>query len=265
MAGFFRDIGLLGVNFKEANTSFHVFDDNAFVAGEDLTKYYGTWSKTGFIRSSLDDGVNDLIATEDVNRVQKMFEIVRRAPEAKSCLTRRLAEYVLGEDQSFDGRWLKSFESRLEDSSTSGLAIKSVLSDLVLSNTFKVADPASDQCYDYLTEQSEGESIPCEVSFIVEKNCAASCHKSASSDNGQLSLSEWVPAAIDGTDSTNPLVRSFKHLDENGAQRSKKDTFTSILDRINSSDPDRAMPLAKEMPSVEKVRLFNWLEDEMER
>jgi hypothetical protein len=251
MAGFFKDKGLLGVDF--ADKSFYVFDDNATIFGDQLASYRASWPTVGYIRSVRDPSVNDY-----GENLEDLYEILRRAPEVKQCLVRRMAEYYLGRDQVFDGGWLDHLTQRFSTNPSSTAAFKDVTAQLILSNTFRQDDPQPDQCYDHFPATPAPNAVPCAVAHVVRNNCAG-CHRSTGPNVGGLDLSRWIEV---GRDADNQPIMSFPHLDANGAQLPRATTFTRLAERLNTSDPALSMPKNRDMNAVDKARLYLWVQEQ---
>lgn len=236
MAGFFKNKGFFGFDF--GHRQFHVFDDNAVFSGDRLTSYRASWPQTGYIRSTRDSSLNDY-----GENLADLSAILRKAPEVKQCLTRRMAEYVLGKDQVYDGGWLQHLTARFDPPADSASAFRDVMKTLVLSRSFTVADPRPDRCYDFYPPGAE-PPVACAVAHTIRNSCAQ-CHQSTAARNGGLDLTKWE----NGT---------FPHLDAAGNPVPRGETFTRIADRLNTSDPRRAMPRNRDMNPAEKSRLYLW-------
>lgn len=247
MAGFFAPYGVLGSKFDNLNV--HVFDDNAVIKGEQLKAYRSAWPVTGYIRSPRTASANDY--GKDLN---DLMTIIQKAPEAKQCLIKRMASYYLGDNQAYDGGWMQHLTSVYETAPTSGKGFKDVVSQLLTSKTFTTRDPKPDQCYDYYPSEPGPDAVPCLVRYVIEQNCVT-CHKNTGL--GELNLSQWVEI---GRDANNKPIFGFPHQDYTGQQHSKSDSFAIIAERLNTDDPNRAMPKGKDMRAVDRAALFKWLE-----
>ncbi len=250
MAGFFKERGIIGYDFSGLDA--HVFDDQAIFTGEKLAAYREAWPVTGYVRSTRDPAQNDYGRS-----LPDLLAIIRRAPEVKQCLTRRLAEYTLGRTQTIDGAWIDHLSQQFTVNHDSSGAFKGVLREMLLSKTFVKADAQTDQCYDNYPEGTVPE-LPCAVSFVIRNNCA-SCHRGTDQRHGGLDLTHWQPV---GTDADGTPLKGFPHLDARGAQVPPAETFTRIQTRLNTADPVLAMPLMRDMPATEKARLFRWVNEQ---
>lgn len=265
MAGFFRDRGIVGINF--ASLPFHLHDDQLKREGTDLTKYLASWKApqgstrtwdVGYVRSSKKESLNSY--GESLN---DLFKTIRDAPESKTCLTKRLAEYMLGIGQVYDGRWVDYLAKEFKDAAKptaapgdSSKAFKKVVKSLVLSRTFSTPDPVKGKCYDFAPD-SEPSGLPCEVAYIVEKNCT-SCHSGEGAPKG-LDLSSWKTLANGAS--------GFVHIDEtSGQQLGRSASLTRIACGLSPTEqcgPVKLMPFNKEMDAVERATLYKWVQNEL--
>ena len=265
MAGFFRNRGIFGANFDSLSLLIH--DDQLRREGDDLTKYLASWKApqgssriwdVGYIRSSKKENLNSYGES-----LGDLFKIIREAPESKTCLTKRMAEYVLGIGQVYDGRWLEALAQEFKDAAKptaapgdSSKAFKKVAKSLVLSRTFSTTDPVKGTCYDF-APNSEPSGLPCEVAFIIEKNCA-SCHSGDGSPKG-LDVSIWK--ALPGGKS------GFVHIDQaSGQQLAPAVSLARIACSLSPTDQcpqAKLMPLNKDMDAVERATLYKWVQKEL--
>jgi hypothetical protein len=246
MAGFFKTRGFLGIDFKKDD--FLIHDDQLLRHGEDLKRYYAHWAATngqsrvwniGYIRSVGDESKNSY--GEDM---RDLFRIIRDSPEPKLCLTRRLAEYTLGTQQVYDREWLEHLAKEFDRAKgSSAAAFKQVFKSFVLSQTFAKADPVKAECYDF-APGSQASSLPCEISYIITKNCQ-SCHNQGS----DLDLSQWTG-------------EQFKHEDKEGVLLNPAQSFMQIKERLESKDSAKIMP-PQHMDPVERADLFKWISLEL--
>lgn len=259
MAGFFRNRGIFGSNFENKNIM--LFDDQALFQGEKYNSYMNTWKapselgrewNVGYIRSATDPKKNSY-----GDSIADLMKIIRTSNEVKQCLTKRMTEYFLGSDQVYDAGWVSSLAKNFEaadksgDAGASSQAFKEVVKKLLLSNTFVKQDPEKNQCYDYAPGE-EVSSLPCEVSFLINKNCVQ-CH-SANGAAGGLDLSTWSKR---GTGELN-----FSHIDRNGIQQTKSQTFEKLITSLSTNDKEKLMPLNKFMAPTERAQIYKWIERE---
>ncbi len=247
MAGFFRDKGISGIDFE--NRPFLVFDDQAIITGDQLNRYHASWEDIGYIRSTRNRDDNDYGRS-----LADLFGILHQAPEVKQCLVRRMAEYFLGKNQVFDGGWLAHLTETFNQDGPSSAAYKSVVKQLVTSNTFSNPDPASDQCYDFYPAAPGPNALPCAVAHVVHNNCAL-CHSSANARGG-LDMSRWIEI---GRDDQGRSIMNFPHVDAAGNQQGRATTLARLSERLNTPDPARSMPKNMDMNAVDKARLFQWV------
>ncbi len=243
MAGFFRNNGLFFLDFSFSTDI--VFDD---LGSAKISEYQKQWQGTGdrkwnigYIRSPTNDRLN-VYGSE----LPDLTKIIQAAHETKKCVIKRLSQYFLGEDQAVDWGYLEYLYKNLDKGP------QYVIKQVVLSNAFAQRNPQSDKCYDYAPGTDPATRPPCQVSFLLEKNCV-SCH-GESFAGGNLNLARWIKTS-DGM--------SFPHTDENGNQFTKRETLTRVLDRVSTSDPNLQMPLRRHMSSAERQALFLWLQEEL--
>src|SRR5205085_2737043 len=93
----------------------------------------------------------------------------------------------------------------------------------------------------------------CKVSYVLEKNCVG-CHGSAT-PVADLDLSAWIQLS-DGT-------FNFPHLNAQGVQRPRADTFKMIDERMTTGDPDRRMPFARYIESDDQLQIVSWIEQQL--
>lgn len=262
MAGFFRNNGASGINdFGEKDSL--VFDDLSRISGAGFTKYMENWKaaaqsgrewEVGYVRNA-----NKPARNSYGESLEDLMTIIKTAPEVKTCLVRRLAEYTLGTEQIFDQAWLDELTTNFKTAPNSSAAFKKIVRELVKSKTFAVRDPDPNVCYDEVGDIAS-LAVPCAVRSIINKNCA-SCHNST--DDTRLDLTKW--ADIPGG------APSFAHLDSSNNQLDLINSMTRIKARLESRDPDGSNPLGSD-PSMqmppgggrlsdpEKQILFKWLE-----
>jgi hypothetical protein len=257
MSGFFRDRGSYFYDY--ANEQMLTFDDGVDV---DREKYGNTWRatkgsgrewSTGYVRSPRYEEHNDYGTT-----IADLSRIIRKAPEAKRCLMKRLFEYLVAEEQTIDGGYLdeltRSFER--EAARDSSAAMKNAIVRIVLSNTYRQNNPDPRACYDYAAGAKVENAPPCRVAFILQKNCSQ-CHAGPDGNAG-LDLMSWVPAP-DGKS------RTFPHLDRERSQIAPHDTLTRMAERLSATDPAIRMPKLMVMEAQERQELFRWVQEELAR
>jgi hypothetical protein len=277
MAGFFREFGIFGYSFKNSNEL--LFDDMSRIIGLERQKYRDQWKSPeghprtwniGYIRQPFRESINDYGESLD-----DLFKIIRKAPEVKSCLVRRLAEYMLGTEQVFDQSWLDQLTDRLAREENSSSALRQIMKSLALSQTYRQRDPDPSTCYDQV-DPPQDNSVPCEVRAPLQKHCV-SCHNNSSADHG-LDLTQWIPLPPlprDGGEESRQF--GFVHLDSHGVQRSLAESFGRIKARLEGRNPDNPAPGQGSSPdllmppgggrlsSPEKQRLFRWIDQSLQR
>jgi mono/diheme cytochrome c family protein len=254
MAGFFRYHDANGLSDPERPNIY--FSDGVFIQGQDYQNYLDNWRPStessrlwdvGYIRSASRPEINSY-----GDSLADLAAIVRHAPEVKSCLARRIAQYYLGDQQAVDPAWIADLARRLQPGPTSARGFKEVVSEVLLSHTFTTRDPDPHACYDRMASD-EDSAVPCAVAHVVETNCAE-CHQSTAGP-GRLDLTRWVET---------PDGFGFPHLDKRGVQLSAAETFSRMAERLSTTDVNRAMPLLRYIETRDRQDLFHWLSEQLE-
>ncbi|HEX4924929.1 MAG TPA: hypothetical protein VFV50_12625 [Bdellovibrionales bacterium] len=248
MSGFFRDRGFQGHDFSYSPIV--LFDDAALKLKGEYQKQWqnpnGSWN-VGYVRSLQFPQKNEYAGS-----FEELFAIIRKAPEVRQCLVKRLYQYFLSETQAVDRGYLEmaaaEFIKLSETNST--VALKSAILRITHSRTFSHPNPQEDQCYDYRAGDDPSQKPPCKVSFLLEKNCA-SCHQGSSAAAG-LDLTRWIK--------TEGGEYGFPHLSENGAQVKPAVTFKRISELLTTADPNKRMPLRRFITSQDQQALYLWAE-----
>jgi hypothetical protein len=254
MAGFFRYHGTVFFDFTKFN--FMIFDDEATVP---LEPYVDNWKapdgstrawNVGYVRSPSDESFNDYGDT-----LEDLHSLLRRAPEVKRCLTKRMFEYLVSEGQTMEGSFLRDvsaeFANKAETNSSE--AFKWLVGKVALSQSFRQADIDPNQCYDFGEGYDADHAPPCRVASLIKENCGT-CHQTTAG-YGNLDLTSWVTFE-DGS-------QGFPHLDEYGVQVPMHTTFERIADRLSTGDATRRMPYAKYMSSQERQELYLWIQEKL--
>ncbi len=251
MSGFFRELGGFGPGFEAPGTALTnlVFSDGKVIQGEELTKYLDTWRapenagrpwNVGYVRSTTKPAANFY-----ASNLKELYGFMATAPEVRSCVVRRMAEYFVSKNQAYDGGWLSHLETKLkptEDGGTTGM--KTVVRELMLSKAFAEPDPVSTTCYD----QKPGATpsgLPCEVAWTLKVHCEK-CHK----DDTTFDLSQWKPMTGGN---------GFPHFDEDGKEIGRLETFKRIKARLDTPDKAKRMPKNQDMPDADRARLYKWI------
>lgn len=254
MAGFFRNYG---ANFSDVSgTSEILFDD---AAAMDLETYLKNWRSPevagenwdiGYIRSPRWNRMNDY-----GHSLADLSGILRKAPEVKRCLMKRLTQYVLGENQTIDGGYLDALTEKFEKDAarSSAQAFKNAMASVLKSQTFQRRNADPDRCYDFSDGSASQNRPPCRIAYILEKNCVQ-CHDSAMSQN-RLDLTSWTA----GTPGAAP---HFVHFNASDQPVPAAGTLGAIADRLTTNDPARRMPKNHVMSSRERQELFLWTQQE---
>jgi len=257
MSGFFRDRGSYFYDYADEQVL--TFDDGVDI---DREKYGSFWLapkgsgrewNTGYVRSPRYEEHNDYGTT-----IADLTGIIRKAPEAKRCLMKRLFEYLVAEEQTIDGGYLDELTRRFTEEAAvnSSLAMRNAIVRIVLSNTYHQANADPRQCYDHAPGAKLDNAPPCRVAFILQKNCAQ-CHAGPDGNAG-LDLTSWVPAA-DGKS------RTFPHLDRDLKQIAPHETLARMAERLSATDPAVRMPKQMVMAAQERQELFRWVQEELAR
>jgi mono/diheme cytochrome c family protein len=252
----FRDIGTRGTVVPNGVR----FDDDVFFQGEAYERYLSQWKNPdgGFRAGYWIIGRSGKPEREagwtdaDGDTLEGLWSYLPRSKVVKSCLVRRLAEYVLGPKQVYDREWLAEISSGFERGAGSGEAFKQVVKSLVLSKTFATQDPTLGVCYDAPSDAPPNRS-PCAIAHVVSTHCAG-CH-SSSAGPGHLDFTTWKDLG-DGT-------FSWAHL-ENGAQLPRAESLRRIRERITTPDREKRMPLMRSLPEEDLATFQTWLEREIE-
>lgn len=263
MAGFFKTRGLGGIDFPSDKSDFLIHDDLLRREGKDFEDYLRSWKSpdaarewnVGYVRSTTDASLNEY--GEDLD---DLFRIIRKSRESKVCLAKKMASYVLGAEQIYDGSWINHLAEKFHIAAQQGAApgassqaFKEVYKSLVLSETFGKADPEEGKCYDY-APGAKPSALPCAVSFIIEKNCA-SCHRGKGAQKG-LDLTTWEDKGQGDM--------GFSHIEAGSGQPVPAgESLLRIKDRLSSSDSRLQMPLGRAMDPVERATLFKWIDSQL--
>jgi mono/diheme cytochrome c family protein len=253
MAGFFRDFGILMFDFgKEKYIS---FDDNVAVERE---KYADNWRapkgasvpwNIGYVRSTTKPELNSY--GESLSDLSNLF---RQAPEVRRCLSKRVFQYFVNNDQTIDAGYLNSLTEHfnIDAKKSTSFAMKELIERVVLSHSFAQGNLDPAKCYDYAPGEDPVKAPPCRVAFVFQNNCA-SCHASKT-DKGNLDLTSWIRLP-DGS-------MTFPHLDDHGNQISARDTLAMISYRLSTTDSEDRMPRKKDMSAQDRQELYLWAQTE---
>jgi len=253
MAGAFRNIGFNMMNLSDSPV--FTFDDKVKVNKAAFQQSWlaqprsgRTWD-IGYVRST--DHPDRNVYFDDLDG---LFAFIRKAPEARRCLMRRMFEYTVGENQAVDAGYLDDLTERFNDETLirgSVPAIKLAMKRVLMSRAFSERDRQSDRCYDLPAGVNPQDRPPCRVAYLLDKNCTA-CH-SSSSMKGNLDLSRWVKNADGGM--------GFVHMDGNGNPLPRAVTFQALIDRLDTTDETARMPLNRYMPSHERTETYVWAQE----
>ena len=255
MAGYFREMGIVGVNFSFTDTI--VFDD---LAKANRATYEKPWKAApesgrewniGYIRSVTDDSQNTF-----GSNFKDLLELLKTAPEVKECFVRRAFEYSVGEEQAYDKAWGRSIVAKMNETAKSNpsVAIKQVFIDIATSKAFTARERNNNTCYDFTGNTAASDRAPCRIASILERNCT-SCH-SGSNRQGGLDLSSWKLLS--------DQKPGFPHK-AGDREIPSRETFQNMIDRLSSTDSNQRMPLMKTMPAPEREELFLWLQKELDK
>jgi hypothetical protein len=250
MAGYFRELGFRGASF--ANQPDIFFDDGATAL---RSTYEQPWKapegagrewNIGYIRSTVDTSQNTY-----GSNFSDLMAMLKTAPEVKECFVKRVFEYVVGENQTYDRTWGREILGRMNETAKVSpvLALKGVFADMATSRAFSARKRDNNLCYDLPAGATEAERAPCRIAAIIEKNCV-SCH-SATNKQGGLNLASWQRLANGDF--------GFSQI-KNGQEVAPSVLFKSMFDRLGSADPALRMPLMKTMLDPERQELYLWLD-----
>lgn len=253
MAGIFRNVGFLGDTHQVPYLKSLTFDDGKVIASNELSNYLNQWKdiqgnwRSGWIRSTTNPSLNVSLESP-----LELLKFAQTSPEVSKCYVKRLSQYFLGKNQQVDPGYLDSLHSHFEDlrkTQGSSLALRATVKSLMLSNTFAQANPQPNTCYDLSPQTPQGsKAVPCSVSYLIQKNCST-CH-AGPGGSGNLDLTNVV--------SQEPVT--FYHLDSQGNQRSAKQSFQILQDRLHTTNTQYRMPLLKHMDDADRLALSKWFE-----
>ncbi|NQZ00904.1 MAG: hypothetical protein HRT45_09575 [Bdellovibrionales bacterium] len=250
MAGFFKSRGNFFRNYSGEQSI--VFDDNAVLP---LDEYVDAWRNPadhqrewdiGYVRSQKDEQLNSYGET-----LADLSEILKTAPEVRSCLVKRVFQYMTSSDQTFDGDYMDFVTATFNNQSkqNSVQAFKRVFGTAALSQTFAENDRLPNECYDFEPGADPANRPPCQVASILEKTCYK-CHSSPDG-RGNLNLDTWVKVA--------PGQFSFEHWDREFNRVPRSETMASIAERLSSPNPRLRMPKGGgHMNAVDRKDLYLW-------
>lgn len=251
MAGFFR---YYGGNFtKFSDDSMISFDDNFSMP---IAKYLTSWQNgtdknhplnVGYIRSTESTASNFYGSSLD-----DLFNFLKVAPEARRCLVKRVYEYTVSPEQTLDGQeldYLTDIFNKVTATSGSIAGLKTIFKTVALGHAFSTQNADHDTCYDLRANATPSTNgVPCKVSSILAQNCVK-CHSSVEGQS-HLDLSRWQKF-VNGS-------YGFPHT-RAGADVLPSKTFLSIMDHLNTTDPDERMPYLSDMPSQDRQTLYTWV------
>jgi hypothetical protein len=252
MGGLFRFRGNRGQNF-EGQDSFR-FDDNKTIQGQELTEYFNSWNnKDGDLQVGVYVGVGKPHKQWEGETLKDLWPFLKKSNEARSCLTRRFAEYFLGKEQVYDGIWMDQLAKNIKPGPESGKGVKKLVKDIVLSKTFAHPNPEKGTCYDFVGDAPAENQPPCEIAAIVKKHCA-SCH--TDKDDLGIDFTKWIelPNGKFG----------FPHYNEDwDDQRDQTSSFEEIIARLTSTDSSVRMPQGGAMSESERQVMYHWLNNQI--
>lgn len=254
MAGFFRHHGRLGQDFSNRDT--FIFDDGKVITGSTLSHYWQSWLAPQATGRQLNIGYINSDTQARYNTYGESLEdlvtIIRTAPEAQRCLARKLARYIINDEQTFDDGWMASITATLTKPEPTTATFKNAIKAIITSTAFRQQNPNTDACYDFDPEATiHADRPPCQVAEILADHCQM-CHQEGGAASG-LALDTWQEV-VDGS-------FGFQHLfTEDGvvSQRNPCETMSRLIDRLSTDDPSRRMPMMMAMPANKRATLFLW-------
>lgn len=272
----FRFNGVDGESF--AGARHHIFDDlTTYNAGTpDHSCYYNhpDWQDpaNGKLRVGYFLSPEERAPEWQGETLDDLFVYLGKSDVARTCFTKKLTEFFLGPKQVYDGAWIDQLKTKVAVDTApaqSTAAVKAVIKDLMLSKAIAQPDPDPATCYDFAEGASAGaDRPPCEISFIIAKNCA-SCHSSSKPSRLKsvgINMMEW---RADGTGKA-----MFTHLKPDGTPYSREESYRRVLRAVTSpggegaltgpsGEPLELMPLDSPMLETEKQALVTWLTNQM--
>jgi hypothetical protein len=259
MGALFRNVGGDGRNFVGQNRI--RFDDAIVFEGKAYEQYLSQWRnpdgsfRAGYWVIGQDGNPQREPGWTDAygDALGGLWPYMRRSKLVKSCLVRKLADYVLGPKQVYDREWLAQISRDFADGPQSGAQFRGVVKALLLSKTFSTHDPDKGVCYD-LPEKASPNRSPCAIAHVVSANCAG-CHSSIAGA-GRLDFTKWTDIG-GGT-------FSWSHADPGGNQLPRAESLRRMLDRITTADRNKRMPLLRAMPADDFLTFRQWLTTSLE-
>jgi hypothetical protein len=257
MAGFFRNLGIYFFDYSQREKI--IFSDETRLNRE---TYLNNWKNppgsprvwnVGYIRSSVKEDLNAY--GESISDLER---ILSEAREVKECFVRRAYQYFVDENQMVSPAFIENLTAKfIEESKAehSAAAFEKLAQRLLSSQGFRASNRISNQCYDRAPGENPNLNLSCEVASTFEKNCVR-CHGGLDPAGG-LNLTKMIDLE-DGT-------MNFPHVSEGGNQYPRAHTLTQIADRLGSSDPQKRMPLRQEISSVDRDRLYVWVQKQSEK
>lgn len=259
MAGLFRNYGRQGTSFKGQDT--FTFDDFKTISGEQLKTYMGSWEENGTPKVGFYVAPNTPDENWKGDDLVDLIAFMRQSEQVKQCMVRRLAEYVLGEEQVYDGGWLEEKSEKFVAGPNSGSEFKNLYKTLLLSNTFREKNPEHGVCYDFSTNDQDNAANrpPCAAAHILKTKCET-CHNKNNAAGG-LELDSWT--SLEGK-------MGFVHnsIDFPGTVVPRKETF-ELMQTLLSKAVERngreipVMPAGGSLSDSEKQTLFHWINQQL--
>lgn len=250
IAGIFRNNGLKGKFFSDKldpGVKF-LFDDLTELDQAAYDDYLSNWKdesgeyKVGYYTApNIRDPLWDDLKLG--NTIDDLFKFMKHSPVVKQCFVKKTAEFFLGPKQVYDIGWLEHIAMNFKPGEGSADSYKKLISKIIRGNTFRKEIHEEGVCYDHAPGQGN-DGPPCTISYLISKNCAT-CHSNKAVG---VDFSDWQPKK-----------GMFWHKDkETGQQMTKSESFTEIMRRMNSRNPQEKMPLNMDIPDPERTTIYNW-------
>ncbi len=253
VSGFFRYLGTWGKDFRPEGRRLIYFAAPPFIDKDydDFMAFWkrpdGTWN-LGVRRGMLEESPKDWHAS-DVNNdpVQTdLMAYLKIAPEFHRCLSKKLANFYINDNLSYDSKWLNLLAEEIPKypESQSGTAMLKILGRLVFSEAYQLNNPDPKQCYDLAPGELPSE-IPCAVNQVLETKCM-SCHQDDST-NLRFKMTKTGKKWLD-------------HTADDGSPLSPEESLKIVRTRITTENADERMPMGQAaLPAPEQKMILDWL------
>jgi hypothetical protein len=173
-----------------------------------------------------------------------LFQVIAdpRVRRTRECLVKRATQFFTSSRQLYDVEWLSDlageFDRHPADSST---AMRTILTRIFTSETFKQESPEFNRCYDQKDQRPDAP--PCELRYLTNEYCVK-CHNSG---DPIMDMTKWVRGP-DG-----------KAMFAHDSSKSRNEMIDWILDALDGKNGVQKMPLENNLPLDHKQALVNEL------